>query len=104
MYVDVKSIKRHLNMDGFTADDLYLAELEEAAEAAIRHRINRKLSDIADCQGNIPDDLKLCIKFLVATWYANREAIAYGEPRKVPITFDYLLQPYINYRKEPYNE
>lgn len=103
MYVTVNSIKRHLNMpEDYTGDDLYLAELEEAAELAIEHRINQPLSGLA-AGGNLPADLELCAKFLVATWYANRETVAYGQPFKVPITYEYCLQPYINYSKSTPN-
>ena len=97
MFVTIESLRRHLNIP-FTEDDLYLAELEEAAELAIEHRLSCKLTDIV-VGGELPADLATCIKFLVGTWYANRESVSYAQPHAVPLTYEYLLQPYINYVK-----
>jgi hypothetical protein len=42
-------------------------------------------------ESNIPESTKLAIKFLVATWYRNRESIAPGAMLRVPDTIESLL-------------
>lgn len=99
MYVDIDEMKRHLNIL-FNDDDLYLAELEEAAENTVAAHLNRpSLAALAD-GGRLPADVRLAIKTLVANWYVNREPVSYGNPNKVPYTLEYVLQPYKLYTKE----
>jgi Phage gp6-like head-tail connector protein len=40
---------------------------------------------------NVPESARLAIKFMVATWYQNRESIAPGQMLKVPDTVDAIL-------------
>lgn len=42
-------------------------------------------------EANIPESVKLAIKFMVATWYQNRESIGPGQMLKVPDTVDAIL-------------
>ena len=58
MYVDIDEMKRHLNIL-FNDDDLYLAELEEAAENTVAAHLNRpSLAGIAD-GGRLPGGRRL---------------------------------------------
>lgn len=99
MFVSVEEVRRFCNIP-FTDDDLTLAELIESAESTVEKYMGQPLSVfIADNQ-ELDPALKLCIKSLVATWYGNREAIAYGQPHKLPLSFEFVLQPFKKYVKE----
>lgn len=99
MFVSVEEVRRFINLP-FNEDDLTLAELIESAESTVEKYMGQPLSVfIADNQ-ELDPALKLCIKSLVATWYANREAIAYGQPHKLPYSFEFVLQPFKKYVKD----
>lgn len=99
MYVDIDEMKRHLNIL-FNEDDLYLAELEEAAENTVAAHLNRPSLTALAVDGRLPADLRLAVKTLVANWYVNREPVSYGTPSKIPYTLEYVLQPYKLYTKD----
>lgn len=100
MYITVNEMKRWLNIP-FNDDDLTISEMIDAAEGAVEKHINRKLSSL-EINGDIPADLKTAIKTLAANFYQNRESIAYGQPYKIPYTFEYCLTPYRNLDKSSY--
>lgn len=99
MFVTVEDIKRFLYID-FEADDLLLAELIEAAEDSISRHIGRRLNELVRCDGTLPGSLLQAIKIMVANMYASRESVAFGgNPIKIPYSFEYLLQPFKNYKR-----
>lgn len=86
----------------FTDDDLTIAEMIEGAEDVITAHLNRtSLAELEDsATRDIPEGLKTAIKTLVANFYQNRESIAYGQPYRVPLSYEYVLQPYKKYTRE----
>lgn len=100
IYLKLYQIKRHLNLDErFQEDDEYLLELAEVAQAAVEQHLDRKLSDIAkDNGGTLPSPIVHAMKLLVAEYYGQREAISYTSTQVVPLAYDYLLAPYIDYK------
>jgi len=96
-YIDIDDLKVHLNIDkDYTDEDTYLLNLWEAACAAIERYIDHPLDDYLE-DGQLPADMEHAAKLLVATWYQNRESVAYGTPVKVPHTLEFLLQTYVDY-------
>ena len=96
MYIELEDVKRHLIIED-NADDLYLLTLIDAAIADVEYHIDDKLSNLEDCNGNLPSGLIHAIMLLIGTWYNNRESVSYGNAHAIPQTFDYLIQHYINY-------
>ena len=100
IYLKLYQIKRHLNIDErFQDDDEYLLELAEVAEAAVEKHLDTSLQEIAkDNGGTLPSPIVHAMKLLVAEYYSQREAISYTSTQVVPLAYDYLLAPYIDYK------
>lgn len=100
IYLKLYQIKRHLNVDErFQEDDEYLLELAEVAQAAVERHLDTSLQEIAkDNGGVLPPPIVHAMKLLVAEYYSQREAIAYTATQVVPLAYDYLLEPYIDYK------
>lgn len=97
-YVTLQEAKKQCNVDeDFIDDDLYLTGLISVSEKVIENDICHSLKELEASGGNIPDDLRHCILLMVANLYANREPVAFGTSIKVPLSYQYLLQPYIDY-------
>ncbi|AKI01431.1 putative phage protein [Hoeflea sp. IMCC20628] len=65
--------KAHMNIDG-TADDELIQLYIDAAETFVGNYIGKPLADLDP----MPDDLKLAVLKLVAFYYEQREAVAFG--------------------------
>lgn len=100
IYLKLYQIKRHLNIDErFQEDDEYLLELAEVAQAAVEKHLDTSLQEIAQNNGGtLPPPIVHAMKLLVAEYYGQREAISYTATQVVPLAYDYLLAPYINYK------
>ena len=100
IYLKLYQIKRHLNIDErFQEDDEYLLELAEVAQAAVEKHLDTSLQEIAkDNGGTLPSPIVHAMKLLVAEYYSQREAISYTATQVVPLAYDYLLAPYIDYK------
>ena len=100
IYLKLYQIKRHLNIDErFQEDDEYLLELAEVAQAAVEKHLDTSLQEIAkDNGGTLPSPIVHAMKLLVAEYYGQREAISYTATQVVPLAYDYLLAPYIDYK------
>lgn len=100
IYLKLYQIKRHLNIDErFQEDDEYLLELAEVAQAAVEKHLDTSLQNIAkDNGGTLPSPIVHAMKLLVAEYYSQREAISYTSVQVVPLAYDYLLAPYIDYK------
>jgi len=96
MYITVEDLKKHLNID-FSDDDEYLISLIEVAQASIEMYVSTSLSDYEISSGKLNPMLVHAIKILAGTFYANREAVAFAEPRPIPYTLDYLVKPFRKY-------
>ena len=100
IYLKLYQIKRHLNIDErFQEDDEYLLELAEVAQAAVEKHLDRKLSDIAkDNGGVLPPPIVHAMRLLIGEYYQQRESISYSSTQIVPLAYEYLLTPYMNYK------
>lgn len=100
MTLTLQQIKQHLNIDsGFTADDAYLTALSGVAEAAVSKHIGVNLTDIAnDNGGAIPAPLSHAMLLLVGNYYANRESVAFASAQALPLSYNYLIDLYKDYR------
>lgn len=100
IYLKLYQIKRHLNIDErFQEDDEYLLELAEVAQAMVEKHLDTSLQEIAkDNGGTLPPPIVHAMKLLVAEYYSQREAISYTSTQVVPLAYDYLLAPYIDYK------
>lgn len=100
IYLKLYQIKRHLNIDErFQEDDEYLLELAEVAQAMVEKHLDTSLQEIAkDNGGTLPSPIVHAMKLLVAEYYGQREAISYTSVQVVPLAYDYLLAPYIDYK------
>lgn len=96
LYVEAKALRVHLNID-ITDEDEYLTELSSVAQASVEKYLQCELTDY-EKDGKLNPMLVHAIKIMAATLYDNREAVAYGVPRAVPYTLNYLIQPFIKYR------
>lgn len=95
IYVTVEDIKKHLNID-YEGEDMYLSDLIETAQASVEAYICQSL-DVFVKEGRLNPMLKHAIKVVTANLYANRESVAYAQPKPVPYTLDFLLEPFKQY-------
>lgn len=97
-YITIEEIKQHLYID-FEADDEVLADMINTAEAIIEKYLNVQLTGLF-IDGKIPYPIKQAIKIMVGNLYANRESVSFNAiPYKIPFSYEYLLQPYKNYKR-----
>ncbi len=97
MYVTIKEVKKHLQIDdSFTDDDQYLESLIKVSEDSVANHLDVALEDIAT-DGELPPAVKQSVLLMAGNLYANREPVAYSSVVKVPYTLDYLLGLYKRY-------
>lgn len=96
MYVDLYSLKKHLNVD-HDEDDAYIVELERVAEDFCATYLQAPLTEYCDPDGCSHDSLKPAIRhairLLVGTWYASREDVTFATPTQLPNGVTALLLP-----------
>lgn len=98
MYLQLYQIKKHLNInEEWHDDDEYLVDLAIAAENVVQKHIDVELEDLEDGDGNIPSPLLQAMLFLVGTYYANRESVAFASAQPLPHAYEYLIALYKNY-------
>jgi len=98
-YLTLKLCRDHLNFKdtSFTEDDDYIMLLAESAEVSVAKRINQTLLSLEDPleSGTLPEDLMLALKFLMATWYDQREnVVKVISVTEFPYAMDDILQDY----------
>lgn len=98
MYLDLKIIKKHLRVD-FDDDDEYILELASVCEDAVQRHLDTPLSHLAaQNSGDLPPAVRQAMLLLLGHMYANREAVSNAQSHEIPLAYQYLLQPYINYK------
>lgn len=100
--IGIELVKKHLNIDSsFVGDDKYIQLLVEAAVSAVcNHCDVNSLSDFVgtiDDTTSIPQPILIAILMMVANLYANREPVSFASCNLIPLSYQYLLEPYINY-------
>jgi uncharacterized phage protein (predicted DNA packaging) len=97
-YITVEDVKRHLYID-FEADDKIIADYIDASQEIIEKYLNVKLCDLV-VDERLPYPVLQAIKIMTGNLYNNRESVAFNSvPYKVPFSFEYLIQPYKNYKR-----
>jgi Phage gp6-like head-tail connector protein len=99
MYVTLEEAKRHLQIEeGYTGDDLYISSLIDASIIAVANHI--KCTSLDETYPNgLPVPVKHAILLMAGNLFANREPVAFVQSYKVPLSYEYLLEPYVNYGK-----
>ena len=92
----IQDLKRQLNIElDFLDDDLILQQYLNVSEAAVVNNLNLYTGSTTGVTGtNQPVELKQAVLLLAANLYANRSPIAFGQPYKLPYSFDFLINPY----------
>lgn len=99
-YVTVDEAKQHLYIDFFD-DDIMIEGMIDAAEDVVGKCLNIDIDTLKNEEGNIPSAIKHAIKIMVGNLYNSRESVSFNAtPFRIPYSFEYLLQPYKNYKKE----
>lgn len=98
LYVSIPELKSQLNIvEEYTGEDMYLTGLLETSQMSIEFHIQQPLSTFVNEEKSLNPMLKHAILILASHFYANREPVAYVQPRIIPYTFEYLLQPFKKY-------
>lgn len=99
MYITLKQLKAHLNIDqSFKGDDPYLTDLIDVAQNVVEKHIDSKLTNIVEMNGGeLPSPLIHAMLLLCGNFYRTRESIAFTQSYKVPSSYDYLLDLYKDY-------
>lgn len=96
MHVTLEEAKRHLQIDPeYDGDDLYINSLIDATEAAVANHL--KYDSLDDVSPELPLPVKHAILLMVGNLYANREPVAFTQSYRVPLSYEYLLGPYVKY-------
>lgn len=102
-YLTLEDLKKHLNIDAtFTGDDDYISSLGEVAEQMVEQHLEKPLAELAN-GGSLPAPIIHAMKLLVGTLYMARETVAFGQAYQIPMSYvtayDYLIDPYKNYKE-----
>lgn len=99
MYLSLKTIKKHLNIDEYyTDDDEYLITLASVAERVVERHIDNNLSNLCDTDGELEAPLVHAMLLFIGDMYQSRESVSFNsQPMTIPFSYDYLLSLYKNY-------
>ena len=98
-YLDLTTLKKHLNIEAeFIDDDTYIESLGEVAEAIVERHCGVKLEDIAINNGGVlPPPVVHAMMLFVGNMYMNRESVSVAAYYDIPHSYEYLLSAYKNY-------
>lgn len=101
-YLTLELLKRQLNMNlDYTDEDVYLTHLCDVTEDVVKKAIDDNLEVLADANdGVLPPSIVHAMLLLAATYYSNRENVAFANGIDVPKTYDYLIDLNRNYEGE----
>ena len=92
-------MKTHLNVDAsFTDDDIYIRELIGVANNVVAEELCVDLVDLETPEGALPAGVRQAIMLLVGNFYSNREPVAFATSSKLPLSYNYLVGLYRNYK------
>lgn len=98
MYIDLTTIKKHLNISpNYTKDDEYLQLIEDGATKALEKTINVDFDTIIAEEGKLPSAIIFACLLIIGDMYANRETTAFASVNKLP-TLRYLCANYTDYQ------
>ena len=104
-YLNLRDIKKHLNIDSYyTDDDIYLEALMNVAEKVVEKHIDIGLAILADYNGGeLPPPLIHAMLLFVGNMYANRESVAFASSSEIPLSYQYILDLYKCYNPSNYS-
>ena len=99
-YLNIKILKKHLNVDDFFHDDdQYISQLGDVAEQMVEADLDANLTDIVnDNDGKLPSPILHAMMLLVGNFYQNREGVAFASASEIPQSYEYLLSRWHNYK------
>ena len=98
LYVSLSELKSQLNIaEDYSGEDEYLTGLLEASQVAAEYHIQQPLDNFIDTENKLNRMLRHGIRVLAAHFYANRDPVAYVQPKTIPYTLEYLFQPFKKY-------
>ena len=100
MFLEIDRIKKHLNIDDYYKDDdNYLVYLYEVAEKVVEKHTDTSLKQIAEENGGeLPPPILHAMLLFIGDMYKSRESISFGSATSIPVSYDYILSLYKNYR------
>lgn len=91
MIATLNQLKNNLNIEiGYTDEDEYLTMLLQVSEEAVFNYLGKTVIDFPV----IPNPLVYAVIIMASQFYENRTPIAFGQPYKIPYSFEFLLSPY----------
>lgn len=101
-YLDLETIKRHLNVEQeFTDDDALIEAYADAAEERVAKELCTTTDGLAGLGegGTLPAPLKQAILLLVGAYYAYREEVTDAQTRPLEQGARHLMSLYRDYSK-----
>lgn len=94
--MNIQEFKRHLNIEAsYVDEDITLQLYLDVAEESVINYLNYGTDSTSGVTGtNMPLGVKQGILLLAAHLYTTRQPVSYGQPYKIPYTFEFLLNPY----------
>lgn len=94
-HVSLEEMKKHVRADDFTADDAYLQQLIDRAEAFIIRATQRSEAELlAAGGGTFPPQLQQAELMLAAHWYNQPETATTAQMSAVPFSVCNLVAQY----------
>lgn len=91
MIATLEQLKNNLNIEpDYTDEDTYLTMLLQVSEDSVFNYLDKKPSDFE----TIPNPIIFAVIILASQFYENRTPVAFGQPYKIPYSFEFLLSPY----------
>lgn len=91
MIIELEDLKSHLMVE-HNLDDLLLLQYEEVAiDTVVKHCNVKSIDELMDENGELFPTIRQAILVLVGHFYQNREMISFGNPQKLPYSFEYLI-------------
>ncbi len=89
-------LKKQVNADDFTADDVYLQHLLDTAKAHVIRSTARTEAELIEMGDgtNLPDEISHAILMIAAHWYNQRESDAGVQMHAVPDALQALIKPF----------
>lgn len=102
MFLELDKIKKHLNIDlYFTDDDDYIMYLADVAEMVVEKHTDSDLTEIAEGNGGtLPPPLLHAMLLFIGDMYKTRETNVQGSVTNLPLSFEYILSLYKNYKSK----
>lgn len=94
MIATLEQLKQNLNIEpDYTEEDNYLGMLLQVAEDAVFNYLDKTPADFEV----IPNPIVFACLILSSQFYENRTPVSWGQPYKIPYSFEFLLSPYKDY-------